>query len=422
MEGGDRRRDRHLMSESHAIRQTIQRTSLYLLLFFIPISKAAIEILFWPLLIGWALERWSSGWTRSIWGHAASRRCFLAVVGYVGICGISILISTHPSLSLRGFIGKTLQYALFFIVAAEVASTPVVVSRCVVVMMASAFVVGLDAVIQELIGKDLLLGHQMTIYHRMSGPYENPSDLATYLMVMIPIVLMWLSRPERKTPWAGWLLMFLLAGCLLRTASVTGWLGLFCGALLLLASSRWTRTSVIVGGIAFLVVGCLWLQKMGRLEGAVMLSNAGTRDRLVIWQAGWRMVQARPILGHGVNTFMANYLDYWVGGEQQPRYAHNCYLQAAAETGFLGLTAFLYLWGSAARLWWRAVKRVGQSHATRALLLGLGAGLLGFLAQAAFDTNFYALRHATLFWTLAGIATGLAVHTLTSTERAGQAV
>jgi len=129
-----------------------------------------------------------------------------------------------------------------------------------------------------------------------------------------------------------------------------------------------------------------------------------------MWQAAGGMIKDRPLLGHGINTFMANYLTYWVGGERQPRYAHNCYLQMAAETGALGLVAFLaLLWGMGVQV--RRGVRTTTSR-ERFLLLGLATGLLAFVIHAAVDTDFYSLRQAALFWVLAGCAVGVSDHVL----------
>jgi len=136
----------------------------------------------------------------------------------------------------------------------------------------------------------------------------------------------------------------------------------------------------------------------------VALLDIGEQDRLVMWQAAWKMIQDRPVLGHGVNTFMSRYLDYWVGGERMPRYAHNCYLQVAAETGMLGLAAFLALLGL---LFVRLLTGSQRGPpADQAQLAGLTAGLLAFALQAGIDTNFYSVRQAALFWVLAGLAIG----------------
>ena len=113
----------------------------------------------------------------------------------------------------------------------------------------------------------------------------------------------------------------------------------------------------------------------------------------------------RPIFGHGINTFMANYLDYWVGGERQPRYAHNCYLQVAAETGIAGLLAFLAVLGLLFARLRHGIRRIRGDDGI--WVIGMTAGLVAFALQAGIDTNFYALRQAALFWVLSGIALGL---------------
>ena len=124
-----------------------------------------------------------------------------------------------------------------------------------------------------------------------------------------------------------------------------------------------------------------------------------------MWQAAVGMIKDRPVLGHGVNTFMANYLHYWVGGEKQPRYAHNCYLQVAAETGLVGLASFLALLGLLFAQLLRTVRHLQSNE--QLMLVGLIGGLVAFVIQAGVDTNFYSLRQAALFWTLAGLALGV---------------
>jgi len=88
-----------------------------------------------------------------------------------------------------------------------------------------------------------------------------------------------------------------------------------------------------------------------------------------------------------------------------PRYAHNCYLQVAAETGLIGLSFFLALLGT---FFFRLRSRIQKIEPNaRLIALGMAAGLLAFVTQAAIDTNFYAMRQAALFWTIAGLAIGL---------------
>lgn len=130
-----------------------------------------------------------------------------------------------------------------------------------------------------------------------------------------------------------------------------------------------------------------------------------------MWSTGWAMFLDQPLLGHGINTFMSNFEAY-AGGSRSPAYAHNCYLQIGAETGLLGLGSFFFFLLCLGNVCRRALRREPGSLPPRLLelrpvLTGLAGGVLAFLVQSVFDTNFYALRQAVLFWSLAGMILGL---------------
>ena len=70
----------------------------------------------------------------------------------------------------------------------------------------------------------------------------------------------------------------------------------------------------------------------------------------------------------------------------------------AAETGLLGLFAFLWVLFS--------FFKMGLQHFNQKrdyLVLGLLSGILAFLVQSFFDTNLYALQMVVLFWFMLGL-------------------
>jgi O-antigen ligase len=304
---------------------------------------------------------------------------------------------------VEGFIGKWLEYALLFMMAADLGARQGIPRRVGVLVAWSSVLVVIEALSQELFGTGVFRGYRWIVFERMTGPYTNPIDLATYIMVVVPLLLGVAQGAARRVRWALWVLVAALIGCLGRTLAFGVWLS-FGAALLWLA---WRRPDlrrpvlVALGAVAAASLGFMALRGEWYLA---TLSDMGTKDRVYMWQAALRMIQARPVLGHGVNTFMANYLDYWVGGERQPRYAHNCYLQIAAETGLIGLAAFSAMIASAARRIWTALR---GARADTALLAGLATGLLAFLIHAGYETNFFSMRQAALFWTLGGLALGM---------------
>ncbi len=389
----------------------LQLAGLYVLLGALPFSKAAVEICFGLLLIGWVIERLQPA-TRflTVWRSRRLRPILTGLLAYLAICAASIAVSDFPGKSLDGFVSKWLEYLLFLVIVADLGSRPGVAARGLAILAGSGgavFLLGLWQEQQILAFQPALAvapAHPIGAYWRMTGPYENPIDLATYLMTTTPILVTW-GLSQRG--WRRWSLVglgMLLLACLGRTEALGAWLGLAAG----LAAAAWMdrtfrwRALAIMAALGLGAVAVLVATGHATRFSPV---DAGTRDRWMMWQAALRMIEDRPLLGHGVNTFMANYLTYWVGGERVPRYAHNCYLQVAAETGLIGLAAFAWLLGALVLRWAAGIK--DASAPQRAMLTGVTAGLVAFLVQAGLDTNFYALRQAALFWVLSGFAVGL---------------
>lgn len=406
---GDRPASRRLSSIG-VLAGTVQEATFYLLLLLLPFSKASVEISFGVLLIGWIVERVDPATRfRTAWVSPEFRPLAWSLGAYLLACALSIPWSDIPALSLRGFVSKWLEYLLLFVIVTDVARRPGVGRRALQVTACASIGVVLVGVRQEMLMPFFSWGHPAFEYRRMTGPYTNPIDLATYLMVVIPLFFARALSQHRRLLRLGWyMLLLVLTICLGRTEASGAWLGLVVGLVVWLVRSpsapmrRAVAVLLFANGLAALA----FLFGTGR-AGATVFSDIGTIDRWAMWQAALHMIQDRPILGHGLNTFMANYLEYWVAGERQPRYAHNCYLQVAAETGVLGLLSFLTLLGCIARRLWVGATQATGEHQT--IVIGLLAALAAFTVHAALDTNFYALRQAALFWALAGLAVGLTV-------------
>ncbi len=101
-------------------------------------------------------------------------------------------------------------------------------------------------------------------------------------------------------------------------------------------------------------------------------SNFAAVERMAHWQTGLAMFNAHPFTGVGIGNFNARFTEFAVN----PRFtiseghAHNYYINAMAETGIIGLIA--YVWLILTGLWisYRAVRR-SPTHLGRAV--GIGA-------------------------------------------------
>ncbi len=397
--------------------QRAARASLYLLLFLNPFSKAGVEISFFILLtcwaIGWPLTR--QGRASSVWWTSEGRSVGRSLLAYLAVCAIAVGFSSYWTLSLKGLVRKTLEYALFFVMASDIARHPGVCRRSGQALLWAGWLIVAYSLLQGWAIQQVALPgiamdpirHERSLVHgRIMGPYDNPNDLATFLIVAILFlagpILWWL----KSFPWGKGILGILLLGCLAWTQSRAGLLGLVVGGMFLLFQlprRKWVR------GIAFctlaLTAALLFIGK-GHFPEVLSFSDPGSQERSVMWNAAWRMIQNQPVFGIGLNTFMANYMAYADSPNQGPAYAHNGFLQVAAETGLAGLACFLWFLGSLSSIIWKRLKEGTADLSEKPWLLGLSAGLIAFMVQSVFDTNLYTLRQAALFWTLAGVAFG----------------
>jgi O-antigen ligase len=105
--------------------------------------------------------------------------------------------------------------------------------------------------------------------------------------------------------------------------------------------------------------------------------NFAAVERMAHWQTGIAMFESDPVLGIGVGNFNDRYRDFYV----HPRFsasrghAHNYYIHAAAETGLVGLAAYLMLILTAAFTCIRAARSAPSS-----LGRALGIGAVGVTA------------------------------------------
>jgi len=111
--------------------------------------------------------------------------------------------------------------------------------------------------------------------------------------------------------------------------------------------------------------------------------NFAVVERLAHWQAALGMLNDRPLLGVGIGNYAPVYGGYALPGWEDPLgHAHNYYLHVAAETGLLGLGAYLLL--VLAFFWygWRSLPRVSGHWQ------GVALGILGVLAAFAVHSVF----------------------------------
>lgn len=373
-----------------------------LLLIALPFSSALVEIaavlLFLAALIA------------GIRGSLRVPQPLLLLLGaWLGASLLSVIFSQEPGLSLKAWFQKTCEYALLCFVAAHLGRDPRRARLLLTLLAASALVIALDALYQGAMGRDVLRGRAMVHGSRLMGPFNSPNNLASYLLLVMPVQLGLVLETRRRTVRTGLLACLLLEGVVLFGCDARGaWLVLFAALALCLFVARrflWLGLLGVLGAIGL-------VQRYGsELLGAVIRLDPGRQEG---WSIAWAMFLDDPFTGIGWGRFMAHYAVYapsplaygpsirvdWA----RPQYAHNCYLQILAEGGIGSLLAFLFL------IAWILARLVRDLRVSPSTDRGIAAGLLGAVAAGllniGFDTGLYSLPIATLLWTLLGLAAG----------------
>jgi O-antigen ligase len=103
---------------------------------------------------------------------------------------------------------------------------------------------------------------------------------------------------------------------------------------------------------------------------AVNNENFAVVERLAHWQAAYHMASAHPFLGVGLGNYEVAYPRYGLPSWPRPLgHAHNDYLNVLAETGMVGLAAYLAGWGTIVYWTLRVLRQ--RDPVMRGLVLGL---------------------------------------------------
>ncbi|MEK7390064.1 MAG: tetratricopeptide repeat protein [Elusimicrobiota bacterium] len=270
---------------------------------------------------------------------------------------------------------------------------------------------------------------------RAVSTFGNPNFLSTYTAALMPsaLALCLLEKPGPRR-WIYGIVFFTLEAALLATLTRSSWGGAAVGVLALGLSSRIRakvkeepRTLGLIFGVAIaLAVG--WPSStissgytptfLGRLtEFRAIVKAAGFyspwHQRVLIWTSSWLMGCEEPLLGKGGGLYELFYPFYqghllhenpfFHNMRTHANNAHNELLEVFAQTGVIGLGAFIWLWTSffqAARRW--SSGRPGLDP----IWIGAVGGVAAVLVDNLLNVSLHFAVPSLLFWWLAGVAMG----------------
>jgi O-antigen ligase len=264
----------------------------------------------------------------------------------------------------------------------------------------------------------LLFGRFIRAY----GTFEQPNPFAGYLALIIPLALgvvsSVVSRQSTVNSQQSNCSLFTVHYSLFTVAALTlaamfaaiamswsrgAWIGVAAGALVtIVVQSRRALILVNVAALALIVIAFLGSLNLSppviaeRFSGIgdyfgvfdvrgvkVDDANFAVVERMAHWQAAAEMFATHPWLGVGFGNYEPVYPAYALPRWNDPLgHAHNYYLNIAAETGAIGLLAYLFFWSAVTWHAWRAIRQ------SSGMQRGIAAGLLGMIIALALHNGF----------------------------------
>jgi len=240
--------------------------------------------------------------------------------------------------------------------------------------------------------------------------------------------------------WGGrslvWACTVLVTAVLILTQSRAGYIGL-CAALFFMVlvvlppRGRWILMVILLVTISVVVIVVSpaemsqareWLIGSGiTSEGALSLTTL--EGRLELWSRAIYGLQDFPFTGMGMNTFRevvhVLYPLFLVAPDTDIGHPHNEFLHFGLDLGLPGLialiTLYLVAFGMLGSVWrnhnFNSTLPGDGSHPPsallKALILGLGGGLLAHLVYGLLDGVILSAKPGFIFWVLLGLIAGL---------------
>ncbi len=197
--------------------------------------------------------------------------------------------------------------------------------------------------------------------------------------------------------------------CLLLSLTRSCWIGFIGGSLMLalVCIKRGTMRPAMLGRMAALGIIALivaWGPVHNRLGAN---HQAAADERFLLNYINLEMIKAHPFVGVGINQCFVSrwrYLPSFYTDGDWIYMAHNQYLLVAAETGLIGLAAFLSVLWVSIRSAWRAARSddILIREAGTILLISLLAMVWGM------NLDFYGgMQVYTFLWFIMGFAAGV---------------
>jgi O-antigen ligase len=391
------------LSEINPMVPVLDKVIQFSLFTFVAFSMFSISVTQISFAIGAIASLLKTHLTKS-WKELRGTYIGIAILCFFLACVLSIITSVDFGNSLK-LLKKLLQFIIFFWVANAVQDEKQrdLLFKLVIVAGFATALNGLLQLIQSNFSKNISLADGLRIMGTMSVP-------STFSGIIMIVGLAGLGRILFHKPKEYWVMgsVGVIIICILITLTRQVWLGFFIGTLFLMFFSK--KKYFLFALILLLGITLFSSQGiMERIHSLINLKDSSLQIRMFLWEVAWEIFKDHPVTGCGykcVDSIHAQYSDPsgWVA---HYRGMHSNIFQLLIDTGGVGLGFWVCIWVA---YFFEAFKRLrnltaeASQNNTAAILLGVSAAVLAFLAGGFFESNFYDSEVTMLLYFLMGLS------------------
>ncbi len=348
-----------------------------------------------------------------------TRPRFFFLIFFVLICAFSFFWAENQSKALRKII-FILSFLPLYFVSFQILKEKIllnkflkilfwsvfVLSICGILQFLMQFVVGIDAMLEItktinpfFLGKNFsqvvqqypswMINLQGKTLLRAYGIFPDPHLFSLYLNISLPLIFYIYFKNKQKIYLLG--LISVLSASLLSFARAS-LISLIAVAALAFLFYLFRDKKKFKKRFAFFILGSIVIFAVfltpnpisHRFLSSFNFQEGSIQGRLEMWETGYELAKEKPLGGVGLGNFSHHLKS---GSElRNPAYAHNLFLDFAAETGILG-ALFLIL------ILFCPVAALAKSPRKAGLLsYSLAFSFLIVIFQGMFETPFFSVR------------------------------
>ena len=241
---------------------------------------------------------------------------------------------------------------------------------------------------------------------RVFSTLANPNVLGEYLLLVLPVSAVFFLKDSVRTlsKWAYLGITGIIFLCLILTQSRGCWLGFMVSVAIFVTFYEgrwWALIPLALCIIPFVIPQTI----VERLSSVGNMEDSSTSYRVYIWMGAIGILRHYIAggIGMGEGAFGEVYPFFSYNAIIAP-HSHNTFLQLLVEGGIPALATFIAIIVVTFRSAQKTIKAAPDKKAPApAMVLGLCAGLCGFLFQSLFDYTFYNYRVMAVFFMLIAI-------------------